>query len=142
MKVVEVVSALIFDGQGKMLMTKRRSTTKRPSMWENPGGKVEPRDFANGKAAPHGNALMREMEEELGVPLNKNQCELVSVARLDVEVSLILFLYRVDIIGTPQPLEADALDYFWPEHAIENLPCAPATYLFYRDILQQRITKD
>ena len=130
---IEVVSALILDRHGKMLMTLRRAGTKRPSMWENPGGKVDEGDLTRRTA------LERECHEELGVHVTVGP--LVSFARLDVEVKLAMSLYACRIItGDPKPDVADALDWYTPEYAIEMLPCAPATYSFYRDIIDFRNT--
>ena len=131
--IIEVVSALILDRHGKMLMTLRRTGATRPSMWENPGGKVDEGDLNRR------DALERECHEELDVRVMAGQ--LVSFARLDVEVKLAMSLYACRIIsGDPKPNVADALDWYTPEYAIEMLPCAPATYSFYRDIIDFRNT--
>ncbi len=130
-KPIEVVSALIFNEQLEMLMTRRKIESLRPDVWENPGGKVD-----SGDSNPI-SALVREMQEELGVWVRVR--ELVSVARFDLERTYFMSLYLCVIdTGEPRPLESQAIMYFDPEDAIMNYPCAPGTYVFYRDIIRCR----
>ena len=122
---VKVVSALILNDRGEMLMTLRRPDARRPSCWENPGGKVE-----DGETDEE--ALRREMAEELGVTARIGQ--IVSTARLDLEVTLFMLLYHVIIIGDPKPLASEGIAWKLPSQVIVWGSCAPATYLYYRDI--------
>jgi 8-oxo-dGTP diphosphatase len=55
-----VAAALIYDSQGRVLITERPSGKTLAGYWEFPGGKVEPGE--SGEAA-----LRRELLEELGV---------------------------------------------------------------------------
>lgn len=122
---VKVVSALILNERGEMLMTLRRADARRPSCWENPGGKVEPEETDQ-------EALQRELSEELGVTSHIGN--LVSIARLDLEMTLLMMLYHVVIIGDPKPLASQEIRWQLPSQAIVWSACAPATYLYYRDI--------
>jgi len=58
-KQIEVVAALIFDGQ-KLLVCQRRHNGAFPLKWEFPGGKVEAGESATA-------ALVRELKEELDI---------------------------------------------------------------------------
>ena len=125
--IIQVVSALILDVDSRMLMTYRSATTKRPLMWEHPGGKVNDNETDSA-------ALIRELHEELGVSAIVGK--LVSSTRLDVEVTLELRLYAVTIIGAPHPScdAVDSVDYVSLWDAIQYRPCAPSTYGYCRDI--------
>ena len=41
MKIVDVVAAVIFDNEGKILIAKRKKGKTLENHWEFPGGKVE-----------------------------------------------------------------------------------------------------
>ena len=58
-KVVEVVAAVVYDGEGRVLATKC-APHKHGGGWEFPGGKIEPGEAAR-------DAVVREMQEELNV---------------------------------------------------------------------------
>lgn len=125
--IVRVVSALILNEKNEMLMTLRGPTAMRPNCWENPGGKVE----AN-ETLPQ--ALHREIREELGVSIEIG--EHVASATIDVEVMLHLTLYEVRVMaGEPRPLESVDLTWLDPTYAIKSRICAPATYSYYRGIV-------
>ncbi len=134
---IQVASALIFDSEGRMLMTKRRAGSLRPGLWENPGGKAE-------HGETRSDALKREIQEELGVSVAI--LDGVSSMRLDLEVTLIMTLFHcviswdspTDAPQIPRPLVADGLEYIDPETAIMSYACAPGTYLYYRDIMEYR----
>ncbi len=132
--VVEVVAGLAVRDDGHMLMALRRPDRKRPSMWENPGGKVE-----SGESPRY--ALAREWHEELGV--DASPAERLTEIQIDAEVYLSITLYHVKIWPGQEPRPLDSQEVRWvdPLHAIQWLPCAPATYLFYpaiRRFMEQR----
>ncbi len=56
-----VVAAVIGDNQGKVLLTRRKTTQSLPGMWEFPGGKVEALESPE-------MALRRELIEEIALP--------------------------------------------------------------------------
>ena len=58
-KVVEVVAAVVYDGEGRVLAT-QCAPHKHGGGWEFPGGKIEPGEAAR-------DAVVREMREELNV---------------------------------------------------------------------------
>lgn len=58
--ITEVVSAIINNSRGDILLTLRNEKQSYPLCWELPGGKVEPGELRKA-------ALKRELKEELGV---------------------------------------------------------------------------
>ena len=63
MKIVDVVAAVIFDNEGKILIAKRKKGKTLENYWEFPGGKVENNESET-------DCLKREMYEEFGVEIN------------------------------------------------------------------------
>ena len=62
MKHYEVVCALIFNEEGKVLCTKRGKGRALEGKWEFPGGKVEPKET-------HEETIIREIKEELSADI-------------------------------------------------------------------------
>lgn len=63
MTVIPVVAAALLAFDGRVLMQRRRIGGAHGGLWEFPGGKVEPGESPE-------SALLREIEEELGVALD------------------------------------------------------------------------
>lgn len=59
---IKVVAALLFDGQNKVLITKRPEGTHLAGMWEFPGGRIETNETPE-------QALVREIKEELALDI-------------------------------------------------------------------------
>lgn len=59
---IDVVCAVIRDGDGRVLAARRPPGKAQAGRWEFPGGKIEPSESA-------GDALVREIREELGCTL-------------------------------------------------------------------------
>src|SRR5690606_19510077 len=57
---LQVVAAVIRDTAGRILIARRPEHVHQGGLWEFPGGKVEPGESP-------GQALRRELEEELGI---------------------------------------------------------------------------
>ncbi|MDV6331790.1 8-oxo-dGTP diphosphatase MutT [Asticcacaulis sp. 201] len=64
MKTVLVVAAALVDSDGRVLIAQRPEGKQLAGLWEFPGGKVEPGETPE-------NALIRELEEELGIVVKK-----------------------------------------------------------------------
>jgi 8-oxo-dGTP pyrophosphatase MutT (NUDIX family) len=125
---IVVVSGLLARADGTVLMGLRRPDKLRPNLWELPGGKVEDGET---RAA----ALRREWREELGVDIEIRQS--LAADRLDIEISALIYLYRVDLQPAGQkPVCLDHADIQWvaPDEAIRYLPCSPGFYVQYRAI--------
>lgn len=88
---ITVVAALIYD-DGKLLVCQRKRGTSFAMMWEFPGGKVKPGETL-------GQALVRELEEELGTKATIGS-EVYRAqhryAELSDAIELIFFDARVD----------------------------------------------
>lgn len=122
-----VVSGLALNPtSGRILMGKRRSTSKRPGLWEFPGGKVE-------KGETPQDALAREWQEELDLVVTVGDW-IAATPTLDLEVRFVVELYHVEIVDRGSSwklLDHDDVDWFDPAYAVERLPCSPAFYLHY-----------
>ena len=97
---VLVVAAVIEDGE-QVLVSLRRPKGERASLWEFPGGKVEP---GEGERA----ALARELHEELGVRAQVGEeYARVEHAYPDVQVELALYRCTLPRGQTPRPLACE-----------------------------------
>jgi 8-oxo-dGTP diphosphatase len=120
---LEVVTALIHDSTGRVLLGQRKPTSLRPGMWESPGGKVE---LGEG----HLYALRRELREELACECQFHH----KLARVSVPFELgyvDLYLYGVTLKGEPLPIVHTELRWVDYGEAIKYLPLVPSGYLFY-----------
>jgi 8-oxo-dGTP diphosphatase len=99
---MEVVCALVLDGQGRVLVAQRSSRKALAGKWEFPGGKIEP-----GESGP--TALVREIREELGCEIEIGVA--LPVVRHEYPAGVIAlhpFLARV-ASGTPSAHEHAAV---------------------------------
>ena len=69
---IDVVSAVIVNARGAVLIALRNKHGSAASCWETPGGKVDPGES-------HEAALRREITEELGVELSSVGCHVAAV---------------------------------------------------------------
>lgn len=104
-----VVALALRDGDGRWLMHKRPDHKHHGGLWEFPGGKVEAHETP-------ANALVREIEEELGIEI---RCEHLAPAGFAQEPDgtrecpIVILLYTcAHWEGDPQPLEGGAVDWF------------------------------
>ena len=63
--IILVVAVALVDVDGRVLIAQRPEGKSMAGLWEFPGGKVEP-----GEAPEH--ALIRELQEEIGIDVTKN----------------------------------------------------------------------
>jgi len=105
--VVEVVAALIRDGAGRYLITRRREGTHLAGLWEFPGGKREAGETLE-------QSLVRELREELGAEFEVT--DLVETVRwpyADKTVILHFFGCR-HLEGAIEPLEGQLMEWVAP----------------------------
>lgn len=112
------VAAGVIRNQGKYLLTRRMGGTHMAGYWEFPGGKLEERESP-------GEALVRELREELGVDVETGE----TLASLEHEypekrVALDFILARI-IEGRPRALEVAEWGWFAPSQMLA-LPILPA----------------
>lgn len=114
---VRVAAAVIRRG-GTFLLTLRPEGAHFAGHWEFPGGKVEP-----GEAI--GDALVRELREELGIEAAAGGLLRRLVHRYaDREVEL-EFLHATVVSGEPRAMEVAGLGWFGPDE-MRGLPLLPA----------------
>ena len=130
---IEVAAGALVDGAGRILLQQRRADRQHGGLWEFPGGKVE-----SGESAV--DALIRELNEELGIDLAADALERLAAAA-DPSGGLVITLYTcLEWTGEPRCLDAQALGWFAPEELAGlampplDLPLAAALELW----LQQR----
>jgi 8-oxo-dGTP diphosphatase len=107
-----VVAAALVDGEGRVLLQQRSPGRSMAGLWEFPGGKVEEGERPEA-------ALVRELEEELGVAVDPARLTPACFASADSPeragrpMLLLLYVCR-HWRGEPRPLDAAALDWVRP----------------------------
>jgi 8-oxo-dGTP diphosphatase len=96
-----VVAAAVIEKDGRFLLTRRLEGTHLAGRWEFPGGKCEPGET-------HAEALARELEEELAVPIAVGPPILVTTHAYD-ERTVELHFYETRLLGTPTPQLGQAM---------------------------------
>ena len=112
-----VVAALVRDGAGRVLLSRRREDQPMGGMWEFPGGKVEP-----GESPVE--ALAREIREELGVGCRVGQIFDVVFHRYS-QFDLLMLVYSCFLEGDPRAVEVAALSWVEPAR-LPEFPVLPA----------------
>lgn len=126
---LRVVAGVAVAG-GKMLLQKRAVDKPRPSMWENPGGKVEA-----GETEP--DALAREWREELGHACRVGALITRVPLRLDRHMQVSFYGVAIDTPIDEIRAKAESSDVDWvdPIWAVKWLPLSPGTYAAFDDLL-------
>lgn len=96
-----LVVAAVIEREGRVLVALRRPKGERASLWEFPGGKVEP---GEGERA----ALARELREELDVKAHIGE-EYDRVEHIYPDLQVELALYRCTLAdgAEPRPLQCE-----------------------------------
>ncbi|MEM0986201.1 MAG: (deoxy)nucleoside triphosphate pyrophosphohydrolase [Pseudomonadota bacterium] len=118
-RLVLVVAAALFDGDGRILLAQRPKGKSMAGLWEFPGGKVDPGETPEA-------ALVRELEEELAIKVEQPALVPMTFASHgydDFHLLMPLFQCR-DWRGTPAPREGQTLDWVRPQD-LQTYP-APA----------------
>lgn len=119
-----VVAAALVDGAGRVLVQRRPPGKALAGLWEFPGGKVEAGETPEA-------ALVRELEEELGVvvaPTALAPLTFASAPLADRHLLLLLYVCRV-WTGEPQALDATAIKWHAPAD-LRGLEMPPADLPF------------
>ncbi len=115
-----MVAAALADGERRVLLQQRSPGRAMAGLWEFPGGKVEEGESPEA-------ALVRELEEELGIAVEMDDLSPAAFASADNagrHMLLLLYLCR-QWRGEPQPLDAAALQWVTPAD-MAGLPMPPA----------------
>jgi 8-oxo-dGTP diphosphatase len=115
-----VVAAALADADGRVLLQRRSPGRAMAGLWEFPGGKVEPDERPEA-------ALVRELEEELGIEVDVDALSPAAFASADNagrHMILLLYLCR-EWAGEPRPLDAAELAWVFPAD-MAALPMPPA----------------
>ena len=117
-----VVAVALIDSDRRVLLQQRAPGRHMAGLWEFPGGKVDSGERPEA-------ALVRELEEELGIAVAEERLEAAAFASAPLgERHLILLLYLCrDWQGDPQPLDASELKWLRPNEMIPaEMPPADA----------------
>jgi 8-oxo-dGTP diphosphatase len=120
MKTVLVVAAALVDSDGRVLIAQRPDGKSLAGQWEFPGGKVEDGETPE-------NALIRELEEELGITV-KQAClaPFVFASHTYETFHLLMPLYLIRRWeGEPEACEHKALKWVRPND-MRNYEMPPA----------------
>lgn len=102
--VVDVAVAVLYRPDGSVLVQKRAEGSHQGGLWEFPGGKLEPGENVE-------QALLREIQEELGVLISKSR-PLISVRHTYHDLSVCLHVYWVESwIGDVTAVEGQPLQW-------------------------------
>jgi 8-oxo-dGTP diphosphatase len=118
--VLLVVAVALVDREGRVLIAQRPEGKSMAGLWEFPGGKVDPGETPE-------DALIRELEEELGIDVSENCLAPLTFASHTYEtfhLLMPLFVCRV-WQGTVSPREGQALKWVHPLQ-LRDYPMPPA----------------
>ena len=112
---------------GRVLLTRLRSSVPEPGLWTLPGGGLEWGESPE-------EALHREVYEETGVEVADARLLAVEshIGRTEggsAELHNVLLLYRIDVVGAPRVVEVDGstIDVGWMTSAdLDRVALVPA----------------
>jgi 8-oxo-dGTP diphosphatase len=106
-KTVLVAAAVVIES-GRVLLTQRKAGAHLAGLWEFPGGKVEEGEDPRA-------ALVRELEEELGIRVAVGDVVDVAFHRYEDadKAVLLLFFEASRAIGSPLPRVLDVAAFEW-----------------------------
>ena len=118
MEPVHVAAAVLFDTQGRVLLTRRHDHLHQGGLWEFPGGKLEPGETV-------AQALSREIREELGLELLGHR-PLIAVRHRYPDRAVYLDVHLItEYRGEPAGLEGQPLTWVTPD-ALDGYPMPEA----------------
>jgi len=109
-----VTAVALRDGNGRILMQRRRENAVHGGLWEFPGGKVE-----NGESPEA--AIVREIDEELGIALDESNLQPLSFASgpanppTSLDPLVILFYACRKWRGEPECRDGEEIRWVLPE---------------------------
>ncbi|MBH5322821.1 NUDIX domain-containing protein [Aurantiacibacter sediminis] len=113
-----VVALALRDGAGRLLLQQRAADKHHGGLWEFPGGKVEVSEKPR-------LALVREIDEELGLVLDPDRLEPAGFAEEEGARHIVLFLYSANSPNA-EPVAMDGQQWGWFQlDEASQLPLAP-----------------
>ena len=107
MQAIVVAVGVLMDAEGRVLVARRAPDSHQGGLWEFPGGKVEAQESV-------GDALKRELEEELGIQVEASE-PLMAIEHDYGDRQVRLDVYRVlHWQGEPRGLEGQPLTWQFP----------------------------
>lgn len=109
---VHVVAAAVFDGSGRILITRRPDHVHQGGLWEFPGGKIEAGESVSA-------ALARELHEEVGIDIQQTR-PLIRVSHAYPDKKVLLDVWRVDgFTGEAHGKEGQPFKWVRPEQLVD-----------------------
>lgn len=115
--VIPVVAVALVRADGRVLMQQRPFGKAHGGLWEFPGGKVDAGESLD-------SALIREIDEELGIGLDADALTPLTFAAIAGEPFVILLYTCRQWRGEPKCLEGEAIGWFAPAE-LEGLQMPP-----------------
>ena len=107
MKAIVVAVGVFIDTEGRVLVARRAPDAHQGGLWEFPGGKVESHESV-------GDALKRELEEELGIQVEASE-PLMAIEHDYGDKQVRLDVHRITRWqGEPRGLEGQPLAWQFP----------------------------
>ena len=133
-KPIWVVAGALKGSGDRWLMHRRSLEKHHGGLWEFPGGKVESAEIPV-------KALIRELDEELGITVLAGDCEPVGFAEdraFDAPNPVVILLYKIARWnGEPRALEGEGIGWFSPAQ-VDSLAKPPLD----RVLAQQLFAKE
>lgn len=105
MKIVEVVAGIIFNNRrSEVLLALRKPDQHQGDRWEFPGGKIDADET-------HRDALLRELEEEIGIVVTESSARTVIEHTYTDKQVRIHFWDVTAFSGVPEGREGQALQW-------------------------------
>jgi 8-oxo-dGTP diphosphatase len=122
-----VAAAVVFE-EGRVLLTQRKAGTHLAGAWEFPGGKVR-----EGEDPRH--ALVRELEEELGIETVIGEVMEVTFHRYPERSVLLLFYEAKRTSRSGEPRALDVAAFRWARaHELDEASFPPADLAILRKV--------
>jgi len=123
-----LVAAAVVVEEGRVLLTQRKASTHLAGAWEFPGGKVRA-----GEDPRH--ALVRELEEELGIETVIGEVMEVTFHRYPERSVLLLFYEAKRTSRSGEPRALDVAAFRWARaHELDEASFPPADLAILRKV--------
>jgi 8-oxo-dGTP diphosphatase len=119
-EILHVVAGVVYNPQGKILLARRPKHLHQGGLWEFPGGKCE-------KGESVGQALARELQEEIGIIIQKAR-PFIRVIHDYPDKKVLLDVWQVEQWqGKPWGREGQAIQWCFPKN-LRNYQFPAANY--------------